>query len=49
MIFGHPKTLPKRSQAPKPIFWAHIFLFDRHIFLFDGKMFLFDGNTRAGA
>ena len=22
MIFGHPKTLPKRPQAPKPIFWA---------------------------
>jgi hypothetical protein len=22
MIFGHPKTLQKRSQAPKPIFWA---------------------------
>ena len=20
MIFGHPKTLPKRPQAPKPIF-----------------------------
>ena len=22
MIFGHPKTLPKRPQAAKPIFWA---------------------------
>ena len=22
MIFGHPKTLPKRPQAPKPIFLA---------------------------
>ena len=22
MIFGPPKTLPKRPQAPKPIFWA---------------------------
>ena len=22
MIFGHPKTVPKRPQAPKPIFWA---------------------------
>ena len=21
MIFGHPKTLQKRPQAPKPIFW----------------------------
>ena len=22
MIFGHPKNVQKRPQAPKPIFWA---------------------------